>query len=84
MFRKIIRTVFTGMSKERIILRALYVCAPALVSPYNVVVTSAADVKRIAVLPLLDFTSNNPVSLYFLIIFSTPMADISNNHFNNI
>ncbi|GBN00573.1 hypothetical protein AVEN_171354-1 [Araneus ventricosus] len=69
MFRKILRTVLTGMSKVREILRTLYVPKALHDASCNAVATSSTDVEAIAFLPLPHFTSNDPDSSYLSIIF---------------
>ncbi|GBM62923.1 hypothetical protein AVEN_22331-1 [Araneus ventricosus] len=76
MFRKILRTVLTGMSKVEEILRALYVSKALLDASCNAVVTSSADVEATAFLPLPHFTSNEPDSSNLSIVFFRPNAVI--------
>ncbi|GIY44286.1 hypothetical protein CEXT_431821 [Caerostris extrusa] len=42
----------------------------------NVVATSSTDVEATDLIPLTDFTANEPVYSSFLIIFCRPSADI--------
>ncbi|GBN72988.1 hypothetical protein AVEN_275605-1 [Araneus ventricosus] len=61
MFRKILRTLLTGLSKVREIPRALHVPRALLDASCNAVATSSTDVEAIAFLPPPHFTSNEPV-----------------------
>ncbi|GBM40270.1 hypothetical protein AVEN_248292-1 [Araneus ventricosus] len=72
MFRKILRTVLTGMSKVRKIPRALHVPKALLAASCNAVATSSTDVEAIVFLPLPHFTSNEPDYLNLSIIFFRP------------
>ncbi|GBN75493.1 hypothetical protein AVEN_168916-1 [Araneus ventricosus] len=74
MFRKILRTVLTGMSTVREIPRALHVPKALLDASCNAVATSSIDVEAIAFLPLPHFTSNEPDSSNLSIIFFRPNA----------
>ncbi|GBN77326.1 hypothetical protein AVEN_215414-1 [Araneus ventricosus] len=76
MFRKILRTVLTGMSKVREIQRALHVPKSLLDASCNAVATSSTDVEAIAFRPLPQFTSNKPDSSNLSIIFFRPNAVI--------
>ncbi|GBN41736.1 hypothetical protein AVEN_192269-1 [Araneus ventricosus] len=60
MFRKILPTVLTGMSKVREIPRALHVPKALLDASFNAVAKSSTDVEAIAFLPLSHFKSNEP------------------------
>ncbi len=61
MFYKILRTLLTGMSKDRAIICLLYVLKVLHEASDNAVGTSSTDVEAIAFLPLPHFTSNEPV-----------------------
>ncbi|GBM23640.1 hypothetical protein AVEN_117390-1 [Araneus ventricosus] len=74
MFRKILRTMLTGMSKVREILRALHVSKALLDASCNAVATT--DVQAIVFLPLPNFASNESDSPNFSIIFFRPNAVI--------
>ncbi|GBN95481.1 hypothetical protein AVEN_183245-1 [Araneus ventricosus] len=80
MFRKILRTVLTGMSKVQEIPRALHVPKALLHASWNAVATTSTDVEAIAILlPLPNFTSNEPDSSNLSIIFFRPNAVIGPN-----
>ncbi|GBM95308.1 hypothetical protein AVEN_171557-1 [Araneus ventricosus] len=66
MFRKILRTEMTGMSKLREIPRALHVPIALLDFSCNAATTSSTDVEAIAFLPLPHFTSkmNSTLRIY--------------------
>ncbi|GBL84391.1 hypothetical protein AVEN_117160-1 [Araneus ventricosus] len=83
MFRKILRTVLTGMSKVREIPRAVHVPKALLDASCNAAATSATDVEAIAFLPLPHFTSNEPDSSNLSIIFFRPNAVIGPGCFLN-
>ncbi|GBL93143.1 hypothetical protein AVEN_216492-1 [Araneus ventricosus] len=76
MFRKILGTVLTGMSKVRKIPRALHVPKALLDASCNALATSSTDVEAIAFLHLPHFTSNEPDSSNLSIIFFRPNAVI--------
>ncbi|GBN44108.1 hypothetical protein AVEN_256497-1 [Araneus ventricosus] len=69
MFRKILRTVLTGMSKVRNITSALHVPKALLDACFNAVAKSSTSVEAIAFLPLPHFTSNDYDSSNFSVIF---------------
>ncbi|GBN73232.1 hypothetical protein AVEN_138835-1 [Araneus ventricosus] len=72
MFRKILRTVLTGMSKVQEIPRALHVPKILLDATCIVVATSSTEVETIAFLPLPHFTSNEHDSSNLSVIFLRP------------
>ncbi|GBM93791.1 hypothetical protein AVEN_252753-1 [Araneus ventricosus] len=76
MFRKILRTVLTGMSKVWEIPRALHVPKALLDASCKSVATSSTDVEAFAFRPLPHFTSNEPESSNLSIIFFRPNAVI--------
>ncbi|GBM64124.1 hypothetical protein AVEN_159854-1 [Araneus ventricosus] len=76
MFRKILQTVLTGMSKVQEIPRALHIPKALLDASCNAVATSSTDVEAISFLPLPNFTSNEPDFSNLSIIFFKPNADI--------
>ncbi|GBM84140.1 hypothetical protein AVEN_24509-1 [Araneus ventricosus] len=69
MFRKIFRTVLTGISEVREIPRAVHVPKTLLDASYYAVTTSSTDVEAIGLLPLPHFTPNEPDSSNLSIIF---------------
>ncbi|GBN61206.1 hypothetical protein AVEN_71521-1 [Araneus ventricosus] len=83
MFRKILRTVLTGISEVREIPHSLHVPKVLLDASCNAVATSSTDVEAIAFLPLSHFTSNEPDFSNLAIIFFRPNADIGPEPFLN-
>ncbi|GBL90476.1 hypothetical protein AVEN_179405-1 [Araneus ventricosus] len=76
MFRKILRTMLTDMSKVREIPRTLHFPKALLDASCNDVDTSSTDAEAIAFLPLPHFTPNEPYSSNLSIIFFRPNAVI--------
>ncbi|GBM69976.1 hypothetical protein AVEN_142994-1 [Araneus ventricosus] len=74
MFRKILRTVLTGMSKVPESPRAVHVHKALLDASCNAVVRSSTDVEAIDFLHLPHFTSNEPDSSNLSISFFRPNA----------
>ncbi|GBN40209.1 hypothetical protein AVEN_192944-1 [Araneus ventricosus] len=77
MFRKILRTVLTGISNVREIPRALHVPNALLDASCNAVATSSTYIDVNDFLPLPHFTSNEPDSQNFSIIFFSRNAVIA-------
>ena len=67
--RNILCTMLKGMSKDRTNPRALDVSIPGLVFSCNAVATYSTDVEAIHSFPVKDFTSKQPLSSIFSIIF---------------
>ncbi|GBO14969.1 hypothetical protein AVEN_212056-1 [Araneus ventricosus] len=76
MFRKILRTVLTGMSKVWEIPCALHIPKALVDASCNDVATSSTDVEAIAFHPLPNFMSNEPDSSNVSNIFFRPNAVI--------
>ncbi|GBN20412.1 hypothetical protein AVEN_177692-1 [Araneus ventricosus] len=83
MFRKILRTALTRMSKVQEIPRALHDPKTLLDASFNDLATSSTDVEAISFFHLPHFTTNDPDSWNLSIIFFRPMKSSDQRRFLN-